>query len=254
MIATNKYVPGTFDPAKLAQILCPNLRTLTNEGLLTPDKDGWVEIKQLTQALEYVGVAGLPKKVLAGGAEKATATLLAEQFGANAKGKFNVYRLAGTNLDHVGDTRILRNGFDQGRLDWLLSFANAEGRLGIRELAGAQEETRKDEQADFRASALGVAELTALCLVYGINGSLSAESVTSLYRDARFPAEWLAAFKAKGSAPNHVALGQLFGGVTEMAARQTFGHTGTSHLGVANATSGDKPASRCPFHWIFRRD
>lgn len=69
-INPNVYLKIT--PQQLSSMPCPNLRTLVNEGWLTPDKDGLVEFKQLDTALARMGVQGLPKTVLIDGAEKAT--------------------------------------------------------------------------------------------------------------------------------------------------------------------------------------
>jgi hypothetical protein len=90
---------------KLQSIPCPNLRALVNEGWLKPDDAGLVDLKNLDAALNRLGVEPLPRKVLVTGAEKATHEAVAEQLGAQAAGKFNVFRLTGSSLDHAGDTR-----------------------------------------------------------------------------------------------------------------------------------------------------
>jgi hypothetical protein len=233
---------------KLAQIPCPNLRTLVNEGWLTPDADGLVELKQLDEALRRLGVAGIAKKTLVDGAQRATKAAVEEQLGAMASGKFNVYKLTGSRLDHAGDTRILRGGFDKERLDWLLSFANADGRLGIAELARAQKEARNDEPAGLLAKALGVAELVALLRVYGTpdrsgRSSISVDGVRDLYERARFPDEWRARLQqsdgSKSVSPQRTNLVRLLTGVIGMAFRQIGTTSGRAHLGIDNALGRD---------------
>jgi hypothetical protein len=236
-------VPFRVPADKLAQIPCPNLRTLVKEGWLTPDKDGVVDVKQLDAALARLGVEGLPKTVLTKAAEGATHAVLAEQLGAQAGGKFNVFRLTGSNLDHAGDTRILRGGFNAQRLDWLLSFAK-DGRLGMAEVSRAQKEARNDEPAGFTAKAIGVAELTALVKVYGTKDasggkSISVDGVRNLYQNARFPDEWRAQLEAGGVAPNQTGLMRLLGGVVEMAFRQLGTPSGRARMGMDLALSRD---------------
>jgi hypothetical protein len=245
----SRVTPGQFDRAKLAQIPCPNLRTLVNEGWLTPDANGLVDLKQLDQALKRIGVEGLPKRILVGGAQKATAEVVSQQFGDMATGKFNILKLTGSNLDHPGDTRILRGGFNAERLDWILSFANADGRLGMKELSRAQQQARNDEPTTFRDKALGVAELTALLKVYGTpdkNGdkTLSLEGVRSLYQHARFPEEWRARLqeneKLGAVSPQKTGLFRLIGGVVEMSFRQAGTTTGRAIDGMMMALGRDR--------------
>jgi hypothetical protein len=249
MSAIQAYVPGTFDRSKLAQIPCPNLRTLVNEGWLTPDANGLVELDQLNKALERLGVEGLPKKVLVGGAQKATAKAVAERFGEMANHTFNIYALTGSNLDHPGDTRILRGGFNPERLEWLLSFANEDGRIGIKELAPAQKEAVNDEDGKIRDRILGVAELTALCKVYGTidqNGekTLSREAVRSLYEESRFPDEWRAQLEKSEKLgtvnPQKTGLFSLLGGVLRMAYEQIGTATGRAKEGMNVALGRDR--------------
>lgn len=239
-----------FDRAKLAQIPCPNLRTLVNEGWLTPDANGLVDLTQLDQALKRIGVEGLPKKVLVGGAQKATADAVTKQFGELAsKTKFNVLKLTGSELDHPGDTRILRGGFNAERLDWLLSFANKDGRIGMKEVSKAQLEARNDEPTTLRDKGLGIAELTAIVKTYATkdqNGekTISAEGVRSLYQHARFPDEWRASLEASeklGSVnPQKLGLMRLLGGVIDMSFRQVGTVTGRALDGMMASLGRDR--------------
>lgn len=214
---------------QLQSIPCPNLRTLVNEGWLTPDKDGIVDIKQLDAALKKLGTEGLPHKILTRGAESATKEVVAQQLGDAGKGKFNIFRLTGSTLDHKGDTRVLRGGFNAERMEWLLSFANKDGRIGMAEASRAQKAAAEGDplgSSSFRDRALGVAELTAIVKVYGTidkNGqkSISAEGVRNLWEHSKFPDEWRAQLeKAGGVNPAKTGLLSLLSGVVEMAFRQ----------------------------------
>jgi hypothetical protein len=230
-------------PQQLQQIPCPNLRTLVNEGWLKPDKDGIVEIKELDAALARLGVEGLPKTVLTRGAEKATQAAVAAQLGDMATGKFNVLRLTHSNLDHAGDTRISRGGFNKDRLDWLCSFAT-NGRIGITEMARAQKEARNDEATSLVGKGLGVAELTALVKVYGTpdatgRKTISVDGVRSLYEHARFPDEWRARLDAQGVSPQKTGLMRLIGGVVDMAFQQIGMSSGRARMGMDLALGRD---------------
>lgn len=243
---------------QLASIPCPNLRTLVNEGYLTPDESGIVDLAQLDVALQRIGVKGLPLKALVGVAEKATHEAVAQQLGAAAAGKFNVFKLQGSIADHVGDTRILRPGFDAARLDWLLSFAT-NGRVGLAELAAAQKEARNDEPSKFADKATGVAEMTALVRVYGTrdangNRSISVEGVRSLYEKAKFPEEWKISLipdaKLGAVNPEKMGLMSLISGMVEMAFRQLGTSSGRAHLGMDLALNRDPQVSQTAAYGI----
>lgn len=242
--------PLRITQQQLHSIPCPNLRTLVNEGWLTPDASGLVDIKQLDAALKRLGVEGLPRKVLDRGAEAATKEVVAQQLGDMGKGKFNIFRLTGSNLDHKGDTRVLRGGFNPERMEWLLSFANKDGRLGIAEMARAQKAATApggDPLGDsgFRDKALGVAELTAIVKVYGTvdkNGqkSISVDGVRNLWEHSKFPDEWKAQLdKAGGVNPAKTGLLRLIGGVIDMAFRQIGMSSGRARMAMDMALGRD---------------
>jgi hypothetical protein len=245
-IAPRAPTSTRISPEKLQSIPCPNLRTLVNEGWLKPDDTGLVDLKDLDVVLNRLGFEALPRKVLANGAEKATHEAVAEQLGAQATGAFNIFRLTGSSLDHAGDTRVLRGGFNAERLDWLVSFANEQGRLGIAEMARAQKEARTDEQTKLFDKVAGVAELTALVKVYGtpdVNGrkSISVDGVRSLYEHARFPEEWRSRLQTDGTSPQRTGMARLIGGIVEMAFAQIGTAAGRARLGMGLSTGKDTP-------------
>lgn len=237
--------PDVVSQENLQKIPCPNLRTLVNEGWLTPDKDGLVDLKQLDGALQKLGVTTVPRFALVTGAKNATKEAVAEQFGGMATGKFNIFRLTGSNLDHAGDTQILRGGFNKDRLDWLLSYAK-NGRLGMAELARAQKDARNAEPSNFRDKALGVAELTALLGVYGTKDasgtkSISTAGLTDLYQNARFPTEWKAQLEKAGGveSPTRTSTFGLLKGVVDMAFRQIGTASGRAMMAMDTALGRD---------------
>jgi hypothetical protein len=229
---------ATVTAQQLQSIPCPNLRTLVNEAWLTPDKNGLVQLDQLDAALKRLGVESIPRKALVGGAQGATKENVAAAFGELSKTTFNVYGLVGSNLDHAGDTRILRGGFNAERLDWLCSFANDNGRIGMKALAAAQKETRNDEPANLRDKALGVVELVALLKVYGTKDAsgektLSIAAVRDLYQNARFPEEWKAQLSgAPTVSQQKIGLMGLIGGIVDMAYRQIGTSSGRAQMGM----------------------
>lgn len=262
---TPNYQPGTFDKELLAKIPCPNLRTLANEGWLKIDKDGYVDLDHLHNVLGRVGTTGLPQKVLVGGAQKATAEYVAQQLGEMATGKFNIFQLRGSNLDHPGDTRILRENVDPARLDWMLSFANPNQRIGNKEMATIQKIAAKEEPTKLFDRILGVAELGALVAIYGTkdaNGyrSISAEGVRSLYEKARFPEEWKAKLVQTTEGPanaDKVGLFKLVGALIDIAYRQATTTVGQARMGadlafgrerrLDDSSAAGLKTSMCPF-------
>lgn len=240
--------PYRVTKEQLQSIPCPNLRTLVNEGFLTPDKDGIVDIKQLDEALKRLGTTGIPHKVLTRGAEAATKEVVAQQLGDAGKGKFNIFRLTGSNLDHKGDTRVLRGGFNAERMEWLLSFANKDGRIGIPEASRAQKAAADSDplgDSSFRDRGLGVVELVAIVKVYGTidkNGqkSISVEGARNLWQSSKFPDEWKAQLdKAGGVNPAKTGLLSLLGGVVEMAFRQIGMTSGRGRMAMDMALGRD---------------
>jgi hypothetical protein len=235
-------------PEKLATIPCPNLRTLVNEGWLTPDKDGNVDLKQLDDALKRLGVEALPRKILVGGGEKATHETVAQLLGPAGADKFNVYSLNGTNLDHAGDTGTLRGGFNKERLDWMCSFADKNGRIGMPEISAIQKVSREREATTFRDKALGVVELTALLKVYGTpdaNGkkSISVDGLRSLFERAQFPDEWRKQLTTTSTgaleSPERTGMLRLIGGIVQMAYHQIGTPSGRARMAMDMALGKD---------------
>lgn len=198
-------------------IPCPTLRTLVNEGLLTPDKDGFVKVEQLRSALKSIGVRGAVLEGLAFGARNNEAGSFLKALRTN---EISLYKLQGSDLNHKADTQILRGGFDQARLDRLLSFSSDGKNITIQDLARAQKGQFEEEPPGGRGAVLGVAELAALLLVFGKENddgvkALRKEDVVSLYRDAKLP---------EGFKPSEVGVLELVAAMAKLA----YGHKSTT--------------------------
>ncbi len=227
--------PFRMDPlvAKLndpraATIPCPVLRTLVGENKLTPDKDGMVDVAQLKSALKGLGLSFAARTGLAFGAKQNEA---GSALRALTTSEFSLYKLAGSDLDHAGDTQILRGGFNEARLDRLLAFSGDGKSISVQDLARAQKEQLAQEKTGARGVVLGVAELAAVLMVFGKPDqdgvkSLLKEDVVSLFRDAKLP---------KGFEPSKVGLMELVGTMSALAYHQHFSTPGRAEAGLNKA-------------------
>jgi hypothetical protein len=204
------------------------LRTLVGESKLTPDKDGMVDVAQLKSALKGLGLSFAARQGLAFGAKQNEA---GSALRALSTSEFSLYKLANSNLDHLGDTQIMRGGFNQQRLDRLLSFSSDGKSISVADLARAQKEQLAQEKTDGRGVVLGVAELAAVLMVFGKPDqdgvkSLRNEDVVSLYKDAKFPA---------GFEPSKVGLMELVATMAGLAYHQHFSTPGRAEAGLNKA-------------------
>jgi hypothetical protein len=245
---------GQFSMEKLNEIPCPNLRMLVNEGFLRPDKDGFVWLTNLEDVLRRVaGKTGLVNKILVGGAGNVTKEVLAKEGAVHLSGihtdKFAIFKLRGSSLDHVGDSRVLRDaaGPSEARLEWFKSFASSEDhRLGFAELAQMQDEASNEPGTGLRGRGLGVLEFAAILRAYGtpspVDGrpSLSLDGLEQIYIHATLPDEFRAALIANNNqSPNKAGIVQLIGDVTKMLYTQLGTHAGNALAGLFNAA--DRP-------------
>ncbi|HEY1100524.1 MAG TPA: hypothetical protein VGF99_16405, partial [Myxococcota bacterium] len=220
----------------LQQVPCPVLRTLVNEGRITPNASGVVELRQLDGALKSIGLSGLVRKVLVGGADATRKDHAGALLKTLSSSQFNILKLNGSSLDHVGDTRILRDGAPSAeRLAWLTSFSRDGKTLTLDDLSAAQKDARQSENAGVKAAALGVAELCALLLVFGTPDSkgkkaLGLADLQSLYVDAKFPPGWEVR-ETNGM--------DLVVTVAKMAFTQAFTSNGRARLGMDKALERD---------------
>jgi hypothetical protein len=239
--------PLRLTTAQLESIPCPVLHSLEKNGFLTADENGIVDLADLKVALSRIGLEGIALDGLVGAAGGATKESVAKLLGDSAVGKFNILALRGSNLDHAGDTRILRNGFDQERFNAVAAFAT-DGRLSLADLARAQKISRTEEPATLRDKVIGVSEITALVRVFGTkdqNGkqSISVQALEEMYKEGSFPAEWLAQLvqdpKLGAVNPNKASSLSLFASMAEMALRQIGMPSGVARLGMDLSTGKD---------------
>ena len=192
----HQHRPSIVDKLKderADEIPCPMLRTLINEDILPVAADGTVTTKDLNKALKAVGVKFLPRMGLVFGAKQAAAAG-GGLFATLAAREFNIFSLYGSSLDHTGDTQILRGGFNQEKLDQLLSYSSDGVNISLKDLARAQEDLVAAEPGK-KGQFVGAAELTALLTVFGRNNeegdkSLRKDEVVTIYKDNRFPKDW----------------------------------------------------------------
>lgn len=213
-------------------IPCPVIRTLINEELITPDKDGLVNTDQLNEALKTIGVGLVPRMGLIAGVPKVEQNrgLLSRLFGGGDQ-YMNVYDLFNGPIDHKADTQTLRGGFNQERFDLLKSFSSDGQSLSLKDLAKAQSHYLQEEPGT-RGKIIGSAELTALLQVFGKpnasgDRALSFDALESLFKENKLPEGF--------DAPN-VGMLKLLGGMASMAfSRSATTATGRSHMGLSKA-------------------
>jgi hypothetical protein len=237
---TSTSLPGHSLADKLGNpkanlIPCPVIRTLINEGMLTPDKDGMVEISQLRKALKDIGIAAVPREMLAFGAKNHEAGSFFKAIGTS---KFNVYKLYQGNLDHPGSIAH-KDGFDMAKLERLLTFSSDGKNISLADLGHAQKVALAEDPADLRGRVLGVAELSAILLVFGKRNaegvkSLPKEAVISLWRDNMIPEGWK---------PDSVTALNLFATMAKFSYQQIFTNAGRSLAGVDNAIGRQRPTN-----------
>lgn len=172
-------------------IPCPVLKTLVNEGYLTPDAEGKVSIWQLRGALKKIGVGFLPRQALALAAKTAEATGFLSGLAAS---ELNLYHLQGGSLDHTGDTQILRAGYQEDRMQRLLGYSSDGTTVTLSDLARAQKDQIRDEPGE-KGRIVGGFELTALVTLFGHENAdgelyLTKDELVTLYRDNEFPKDW----------------------------------------------------------------
>ncbi|MBI5498432.1 MAG: hypothetical protein HY904_25750 [Deltaproteobacteria bacterium] len=172
--------------ARASAIPCPMLSVLVMEGMLTPDKDGNVQVTQLKEALNKMGLSTPAQLLLAHGG-----TLAIE--GNAFANKLNLFKLYGSTLDHKGSLGPLQDGgFNQKYLDQLMSFSSDGKSLTLSDLSKAESLRMAQEQGGLRDKALGVVEIAALTMVFGTPNakgekSLDLKDVVTLFKDNRIP-------------------------------------------------------------------
>jgi hypothetical protein len=177
-------------------IPCPFWKLALNEGLVHPDADGNVSIKDMRAALTDVGAKdGVREAAILG-----VKSVLGPMLGASGVlatiglDHINVFGLRQSPLMHTGDSGILRDGFNQARLDRLLNFSTDGTNVSLSDLAAANADQVAKNPGE-HGHTLGMAEYTLLVTAFGHTSAdgdkyLSKQDLTTIYKDAKFPADW----------------------------------------------------------------
>lgn len=171
-------------------IICPFLRTAYNEKALEVDEHG--NAHNLPEVLrEFAGASWAMTGIANHAAKKLSADGNWEAFKADS---FNLQDLIGSTLDHTGDSRILRGGFNQERLDAALSFSTDGERLTLADLRRFQEANLSEEPGK-RGEIFGAAEFSLIVKTFGRTDAMGTRFIrnqdfVSLFKDNKWPQDW----------------------------------------------------------------
>lgn len=216
-------------------VICPFLRTGVNEGALKVDADG--NATNLPEFLKEYAGAGWGIRGLANhAAKKLTA---GNDWDAYHADSFNLQDLAGSSLDHTADTRILRGGFNQERLDTALTYSSDGERLTLSDLRRFQKDNIKEEPGK-RGEVFGAAEFALIVKVFGRTDAMGDRFIknkdfVSLFKDNKWPEGWE---KPKPGSLNFWSTG--------VAVKEYFS-SGKEVSEVAGPQEAKKGAGACPF-------
>ncbi len=181
------------------KILCPNMRIGIRMSLMEPDSEGWVTEHELRGYLEYIGLIAKSKveKLLISTGESAPKM--------KKPGHINLSAFEDTFLDHGSSSGILNSpsGFSQQRLDFLLTYADNEGRIDKSELALALNNFYRCpvKCKSFSGTHVLSFEFVGLLEIFGRTDVKTGEKyftqddVISLWKHNRFPEGWSAPSK-----------------------------------------------------------
>lgn len=221
-------------------IICPFHRTAFNEGVYDVDAEG--NVTNLPEVLkEFAGASWVMNKVATHAAKKLSTD--GDNWEAFKADSFNLQDLAGSDLDHTGDSQILRNGFNQERLDKALSFSSDGERLTLADLREFQKANVAEEPGR-RGEIVGGAEFSLLVKVFGRTDGegtkfIRNEDMVSLYKHNKWPEGWE---KPKAGSLNVLS--------TALAVKEYFStDSGGEEVAAAAAAGGDvkKSGGGCPF-------
>lgn len=171
-------------------IICPFQRVAFNEGVLKADENGTVT--NLPEVLrKFTGASWAMTGIANHAAKKLTAGGNWAAFKADS---YNLQDLAHSSLDHAADTRILRGGFNQERLDAALSYSSDGERLTLADLRAFQKANLAEEPGR-HGEIFGAAEFALLVKVFGrVDGEgnkfIRNEDFVRIFRDNKWPEGW----------------------------------------------------------------
>jgi hypothetical protein len=183
--------------ARAETIGCPYLRTGVMEDYLHPDANGEVSFKELNGLFKATGIS-LPLRFVAIQAVKKIAAEMAGVHGFVATmsmKSINLYKLRESSLMHTGDSKILRDGLNQGNLDRLLGYAQpGSDRVTTADLAAANKNQVAAEPGE-HGHVFGITEYSIILKTFGEKGEhgekfLSKKDLTTIFKDNRFPDGW----------------------------------------------------------------
>ena len=194
------------------EIPCPALLTLYNNGLLNPkegEDGGELTTDELDEVLVKIGVSSIVRKVLVRGADKSDGV---------RDGKFNLFQLRDSNLDHSGSTGIRDPKVDPSKLDSMLLDFGENGRLYAEHFAAAAANAREKDPG-IKGTVIETVEFTALLEVFGrVDESdkryLTNEDVRRLWIEGKFPEGW------KPRTADVVGAGDVALGVADMVLKR----------------------------------
>jgi len=169
---------------KAESIPCPALLALYNHGMLNPDSEGNVSIKDLDHALALIGVSKSVRDVLVKGAEGTD----------SIEGSFNLFALRDSKLDHTGSTGVRDPEVSPAKLqDALLRFSE-DGKMYSEHFAAAANRAQQIDPG-LKGTATQTVEFRALLEVFGRVDEqgrryLTTSDVTDLWLHGRFPEGW----------------------------------------------------------------
>lgn len=218
-------------------IICPFQRVAFNEGALKADAEG--NVSNLPEVLRKFAGASL---VMTGIANHAAKKLTADgNWAAFKADSYNLQDLQGSSLDHAADTRILRGGFNQDRLDAALSFSSDGERLTLSDLRAFQKANLAEEPGR-HGEIFGAAEFALLVKVFGrVDGEgtkfIRNQDFVTIFRDNKWPEGW--------EPPKS---GSLNLWSTGMAVREYFSDDNATRVDAGqNAEQAKKAPASCPF-------
>ncbi len=187
---TPKPLPKEDGKFTIDDIICPFQRVAYNEGVLKVDAEG--NATNLPEVLKkYAGASWFMTGVANNAAKKLTHGNAWAAFKAD---DYNLQDLEDSSLDHTADTQILRNGFNQERLDKALGFSTDGERLTLGDLRRFQKSNLEEEPGK-RGEIFGAAELALLVKVFGrvdANGTrfIRNKDFVTIFKDNKFPEDW----------------------------------------------------------------
>jgi len=216
-------------------IICPFQRVAYNEGALKVDENG--NATNLPEVLKEFAGASWAMTGIANHAAKKLTT--GGNWSAIWADSYNLQDLEHSSLDHKADTRILRGGFNQERLDEALSYSSDGERMTLGDLRRFQKANVAEEPGK-RDEFIGAAEMALLVKVFGRTDAegvkfIRNKDLVRIYKDNKWPEDWT---PPKAGSLNFISTG--------LSINEYFSSDGEAEA-VAAAQKAEKKSGVCPF-------